>query len=889
MKSQELRQAWIDFFVGKQHKLLPPASLVPHEMSTTLFTIAGMEQFVPVFLGEQPAPAPRVVTVQRCLRVAGAKSDIESVGRTGRHGTFLEMLGNFSFGDYYKREAIVWAWEFVTSVLRLDASRLYATVHVGDDEAERIWVDEVGLDPSRVTRFDEENFWTMGSTGPCGPCTEIFYDTGARHASGPEDTGPNLGNRYVEIWNIVFQQYNRTVEGKLEELPRKAIDTGAGFERMLAVCNGVASMYDTDLFTDLVKAQPCIGKTTLSPEEQRARQNIISDHMRSATFLINDGIYPSNTDRGFVLRFLIRRAIRNGKLLGYPEGFLGGLVPAVVASLEAGYPELRESETRIATALRLEEQTFDRTLERGMTMLDDVIQQAIAQRGGVIGGADAFLLHDTYGFPLELTREIAAERGAVVDTLEFDRLMQEQRERARRDAAVKRDVVALSDLPAVRSAFTGYDEGLEADGKVVAILKDGVPAQSLLAGDEGSVVLDRTSFYAERGGQIGDRGLILTDTSTEPVLSERSESKGSVEARFEVRDTQYMGEAIAHHGVMLAGEITAGQRVRTRVSDYWRREIRRHHTSAHLLQRALKDVLGDDVNQAGSWVGIDRMRFDFRWRGGALTSQQKRAVAHRVNEMIRSDHHLVTRVLPLEDAKKTGAIWMAGEKYGDMIRVVQAGPSLEFCGGTHSHTTGELGLFVILSEFSIGSGIRRIESCVSEAAEEYVGKQSDLIAALASSLATAPDELNDRVEKLQRDIRDLETAVGQLRAKLAAAEAESYVARAERSGDRSFVGAVVHEANGEALRHLGNAIRSRLRSGVVALAGVDNGSVSLLVSASEDLVKSGVHSGNLVKLAAPLVSGKGGGQAAQAQGGGSNPGGAEAAVRAIRDAVLTEA
>ncbi|MGB6741346.1 MAG: alanine--tRNA ligase [Candidatus Cybelea sp.] len=865
-----MRQAWIDFFAGKQHKLLPPASLVPHEMSTTLFTIAGMEQFVPVFLGEQPAPAPRVATVQRCLRVAGAKSDIESVGRTGRHGTFLEMLGNFSFGDYYKREAILWAWEFVTGVLRLDPAKLYVTVHVGDDEAARIWIDEVGLDHERVSRFDEDNFWTMGATGPCGPCTEIFYDTGAQYASGPGDTGPNLGDRYVELWNVVFQQYNRTADGKLEDLPRKAIDTGAGLERMLAICNGFASMYQTDLFTDLVAVQPPIGRTTLDEPEQRVRQNIIADHLRSATFLINDGVYPSNTDRGFVLRFLIRRAVRNGKLLGYPEGFFAQLVPAAIRSLEPGYPELRESASRIADAIRHEEQIFDRTLERGVAMLERVIDDALANRRGVIGGDEAFSLHDTYGFPLELTREIAGERGAAVDTVGFDRLMEEQRQRARRDAAAKRDVVALADLPAMRSSFTGYDEGLEVRGEIVAALKNGKPAASLKSGEEGTLILDRTSFYAERGGQIGDRGAIVSDG-----------------ARFDVSDTQYMGEAIAHSGRVVEGEMSVGDAVTARVAEQWRREIRRHHTSAHLLQRALKDVLGDEVNQAGSWVGIDRMRFDFRWPKGALTPEQRRAVAHRVNEMIRDDAHLVTRVLPLEEAKKTGAVWMAGEKYGDTIRIVQAGPSLEFCGGTHSHSTGELGMFVILTESSIGSGIRRIESCVSAAAEDHVAKQSDLIAALSSSMSAAPDELHDRVERMQRDVRDLQTALGQLRARIASSEAEHYVERAERKGDRAFVGAIVPEAGGEVLRQLGNAIRSKLRSGVVALAGLDNGSVSLLVSTSDDLIGQGVHSGNLVKLAAPLVDGKGGGQAAVAQGGGSNPLGAQAALRAIRDAVLT--
>jgi alanyl-tRNA synthetase len=889
MKSQQLRQAWIDFWVGKQHKLLAPASLVPHEMSTTLFTIAGMEQFVPVFLGEQPAPAPRVVTVQRCLRVAGAKSDIESVGRTGRHGTCLEMLGNFSFGDYYKREAIAWAWEFVTHVLALDPARLYVTVHTDDDEAARIWAEDIGLPRERITRFDEDNFWTMGATGPCGPCTEIFYDTGAEHASDGDDTGPNLGNRYVEIWNVVFQQYNRTADGKLEDLPRTAIDTGAGLERMLAVCNGVASMYQTDLFTDLVLAQPAIGRTTLEQREQRARQNIIADHLRSATFLINDGVYPSNTDRGFVLRFLIRRAIRNGRLLGYPDGFFSELVPAAVKSLEPGYPELRESAARITTALRQEEQTFDRTLERGMTMLERVIDEATQRPGRVIGGEEAFLLHDTFGFPLELTREIAGERGAVVDAVAFDRLMEEQRERARRDAAAKREVVALTDLPAISSSFTGYDEGLEADGEVVAVLKGGKSVACLSQGDEGILILDRTPFYAERGGQIGDRGRITSTGSVQATStgSVQATSTGSAQALFEVRDTQYMGEAIAHYGIVVEGEFAGGDRVRAGVHESWRREIRRHHTSAHLLQRALKDVLGDDVNQAGSWVGIDRMRFDFRWPKGALTTEQRRAVAHRVNEMIRDDAHLVTRVLPLEEARKTGAIWMAGEKYGDMIRVVEAGPSVEFCGGTHSHSTGELGLFVILSESSIGSGIRRIESCVSAAAEEYVNKQSDLIGTLSVSMSAAPDELLERLERMQRDLKEMQTAVGQLRARFAAADADVYVAKAERKGDRAFVGAVLHEANGEALRHLNAAIRNRFRSGVVALAGIDNGTVSLLVSASEDLIGDGIHAGKLMKLAAPLVAGKGGGQAALAQGGGSDGAGAEAALQAIRDAVLT--
>ncbi len=836
-------------------------------MSTTLFTIAGMEQFVPAFLGDEPAPATNVVTVQPCLRVAGAKSDIENVGRTGRHGTFLEMLGNFSFGGYYKREAIGYAWEFLTKTLALEVSKLAVTVHAGDDEAERIWREDIGLESARITRFDEDNFWTMGPTGPCGPCTEVFYDTGAANALGAGDDGPNKGNRWVEIWNVVFQQYNRDAAGKMEELPRKQIDTGAGLERMLAVVNGKVSMYETDLFTDIIDAQPPIGQTSLSENAQIERRNIIADHARAVTFLINDGVYPSNTDRGYVLRFLIRRAIRNGKLLGYPNGFLTELVPAVAASLESGYPELRSSLSRIQNALRSEEQTFDRTLERGMSMLDGLLERAA--RGSALSGEDVFELHDTFGFPVELTREIAAERGVSIDHAAFDRAMNEQRERARRDAASKRAVVTLAELPAVKSEFLGY-EGLEAEGTIVAILKNGELAQEVHAGEEAQVILDRTAFYAEKGGQIGDRGTLTREGTL-----------------FEVADTQFQGEAVVHQGTAREGALRVDDAVRTRVSAEWRREIRRHHTSAHLLQRALKDVLGDEITQAGSWVGVDRMRFDFRFPGGALTAEQKLEVARRVNEMIRDDTPLETRVLGMDEARASGAIMMFGEKYGDRVRVVKAGPSVEFCGGTHAHSTGELGMFVILSEFSVGSGIRRIESCVSRAAEEYTQRQQELVSELASSLASTPDELGDRIAKLQREVKDLQNAVGDLKARLAAADAQTYVERAERTGEKTFVGAVVHEANAEALRHLNSAIRQRLRSGVIALAGVDDGSVSLLVSASDDLVKAGVHAGNLVKLAAPLVGGRGGGQPAQAQGGGKDPGGADEALRAIREAVLS--
>lgn len=867
MTSGELRAAFVDFFVEHGHKHVPSASLIPDAMSTTLFTIAGMEPFVPAFLGEVPPPAPRAVSVQRCLRVAGAKSDIENVGRTGRHGTFLEMLGNFSFGDYYKRDAIVWAWEFLTRVMKLDANKLYVTVHVGDDDAQALWETEIGLPAERITRWDEDNFWTMGPTGPCGPCSEIFYDTGPANASGAGDTGPNRGDRYVEIWNLVFQQYNRAADGKLTELPSKNIDTGAGFERMLAVANGKASMYETDLFTDLLAAQPNVGPTTLAAEEQLVRRRIIADHARAVTFLVADGVYPSNTDRGYVLRFLIRRAIRNGRLLGYPKEFMPQMAGAVAASLRSGYPVLAARLGDVQNALRLEEANFVRTLDRGSELLGALIDAAIADSSLRLSGEDVFTLHDTYGFPSELTREIAGERGVTVDVAGFEAKMDEQRERARADAKAKRAVVSVAELPATRSLFEGYG-GLEARGTVVTLLVDGAPLDRIEAGTEAQVVLDRTSFYAEKGGQIGDRGTIVGDAGS-----------------FHVTDTQFIGEAVAHHGRLVSGTLAVGDEVRTAVDSRWREEIRRHHTSAHLLQRALKDVIGEDVMQAGSWVGIDRMRFDFRSPVGALSPQQRRAVAQRVNALIREDHHLETDELPIEEAHRRGAIAMAGEKYGDLVRVVKAGPSVEFCGGTHAHSTGELGLFVIVSESSIGSGIRRIEAVVSKAAEAYVERQQETIAELADALSTKPEDLVERVNRLQTEVRDVQKSLGEIKARLAAADAQAYVERAEQINGTTVVAAVVREATADALRALATAIRSRLKGGVVALVGVDGDAASLFVSAGEDAVKAGVHAGNLVKTAAPFVGGKGGGAPAQAQGGGKNPAGADAALAAIRDAL----
>ncbi len=867
MTSAALRSAFVDFFAERGHRRVASASLVPSQMSTTLFTIAGMEPFVPIFLGEEPAPAKRAVSVQRCLRVAGAKSDIENVGRTGRHGTYLEMLGNFGFADYGKIEAITWAWEFLTQRLALDPTKLYITVHTSDDEAQQIWETVIGIPPARITRFDEDNFWTMGPTGPCGPCSEIFYDTGAAYAADEHDTGPNLGQRYVEIWNLVFQQYNREADGSLRPLSALNIDTGAGLERVLAVVNGQASMYETDLFTDLVKAQPPVGTTLLAPAEQLVRQRIIADHARAATALIADGVHPSNVDRGYVLRFLIRRAIRNGRLLGYPAGFLAALVPAVVRSLQSGFPELAAAQERVGSVLAREEGVFERTLARGEQLLAGKLEQLRGQGLRELSGSDAFLLHDTFGFPIELTREMLAEEGFGLESGGFERAMEEQRVRARSDAAAKRGVVAVGEAERMhhQSMFCGYD-ALDASGLVLELLNaDGAVLQEAQAGERVRVLLDKTSFYPEKGGQIGDHGRLLGPSGA-----------------MLVDDTQYLGEAIVHSGLVIRGTLCVGEQLETQVDPLWRAEIRRHHTSAHLLQYALRSVLGDEVVQAGSWVGPQRMRFDFRAPNGALSAEQKQQVSSCVNQLIRENFPVVTEELSLEEARKSGALFLAGEAYGEKVRVLRAGPSVEFCGGTHAHATGELGQFVLLSEASIGSGVRRIEALVSLAAEEYVAKQLGLLQQLGASLTVRPEEVPERVQRLQGDLRGLERELADLRQELAGQEAQGFLARAEVIGGCTFVPVQI-ERDVAGVKQLGQALRSRVQgAAVIAVAGVEAGRVTLLVLASDEAVKRGVHAGNVLKAALVHLDGKGGGGAGQAQGAGTRVSEIPAAFAAVR-------
>ena len=877
MKSLEIRQSFVDFFVGKGHKHLAGASLIPDAMSTTLFTIAGMEPFVPVFLGAEAPPSPRVVTVQRCLRVAGGKNDIESVGRSGRHGTFLEMLGNFSFGDYYKREAIAWAWEYLTQTLRLPPDRLHATVYVDDDEAATIWRDDIGLTPDRITRFREDNFWDMGPTGPCGPCSEIFVDLGTESGCGKPTckVGCQDCNRYIEVWNLVFQQFDRDAAGTLHPLPKKCIDTGMGFERLCMVLAGATSIFDTDLYQDIIAALPADGASTLPDAERGVARRIIADHARAATFLIADGVTPSNTDRGYVLRFLTRRAIRSGRLLGLGEGFFARLVPVVVQTLVDGYPQLRGEDERIARVLEFEERQFEKTLARGSNRLTAMLEATLAgQKNARLPGAAVFELHDTYGFPPELTAEIAREAGVDVDMAGYRDAMREQRERARRDAKSKRADVRV-ETPAGgdigRTDFVGYD-ALSAKASVIGLAgANGQPAQELAAGAEGTIVLDRTPFYAERGGQVGDRGVVA-----------------AAGAAFDVRDVQYEDKTyrrILHSGVVRSGSFRLGESVDAMVDPGWRREIKRHHTVTHLLQRALKDVAGEGVAQRGSAVFADRTRFDFDSPVGALGKDQRSQVVARVNELIREDYHVALDTMPFEEAIRRGAVYMKGEQYGDVVRVVQFGPSVELCGGTHVESTGEIGHFVLLHESAIGAGIRRVEGLVSESADAYVNRVREAAEDAGAVLTATVDQLADSVSRMAREKRDLEKRYAALQASVASSRVGEYVARAKDVDGIPYLTVRAQGDEGVSVKEMADSIRAKWTRGVLVVAGAADDKVSLVVTASQDVADRGVSARGVLNALIRHVDGKGGGTALLAQGGGKNAAGIDAALAAVPDAI----
>ncbi len=851
--SAELRQAFLDFFAERDHTPVDSSPLVPGNDPTLLFTNAGMVQFKDVFLGREKRSYRRAATSQRCVRAGGKHNDLENVGYTARHHTFFEMLGNFSFGDYFKREAIRFAWELLTERLQLPAERLWITVFTDDDEAARIWLDEIGVDPARFSRCGEkDNFWSMGETGPCGPCSEIFYDHGPEIPGGPPGSADEDGDRYVEIWNLVFMQFDRDVNGELHTLPRPSVDTGMGLERLAAVMQGVHSNYDIDLFQALIRAAAEItGCNDLGNKSLR----VIADHIRSAAFLIIDGVTPGNEGRGYVQRRIIRRAIRHGYQLGQTSAFFWRLVEPLVEQMGDAYPALREKRDHVERVLRAEEERFADTLEQGLRIFDDIVAQL---PGTEIPGASVFRLYDTYGFPADLTADIARERGLTLDLAGFEQAMAAQKERARAASHFGADAVIELDIDG-ETDFSGY-EGLIDQATVVGCYLDREPQDQISAGQQGLLVLDVTPFYAEAGGQVGDRGTLFTET-----------------ARFEVQDTQKQGGVICHIGRLLEGELAVGDRVDAHVDRARRRAVALHHSSTHLLHAALRQVLGDHVQQRGSLVGPERLRFDFT-HFEPVTREQLREIERLVNREVRENHMVETRIMQLEDAKASGAMALFGEKYDEQVRVLRMGDfSTELCGGTHVRAVGDIGLFKIVSESGISAGVRRIEAVAGDVAMSWVEEEEERLARIAALVKGAANDADDKVAALVERSRRLEKELEQLRAKLASAAGSELTDAVIEIDGVKVLAARLDGVDAKSLRDTLDQLKSKLGSGIVLLATESDGKVNLIAGVTKDLVGR-FRAGDLVKAAAEKVGGRGGGRPDMAQAGGTDPAGIPAAL-----------
>jgi alanyl-tRNA synthetase len=846
MTSSEIRGSFLEFFRKNGHAVLPSSSLVPGNDPTLLFTNAGMVQFKDVFLGKEERDYSRAATSQRCVRAGGKHNDLENVGYTARHHTFFEMLGNFSFGDYFKKEAIHFAWNFVTGTLGIPKDRLWVTVFKEDDEAARIWTEEIGIDPTRCTRMGEKsNFWSMGETGPCGPCTEIFYDHGADIPGGPPGTPEEDGDRYVEIWNLVFMQYDRSSDGILVPLPKPSVDTGMGLERVAAVMQGVHSNYDIDLFKSLIRsAAEVTGTEDLTSSSLR----VIADHIRACTFLIVDGVVPSNEGRGYVLRRIIRRAIRHGYKLGQTQPFFHKLVASLVREMGGYYPELAAGEARATQVLAQEESRFAETLTTGMALLD---AEAAKLSSSVIPGETVFRLYDTYGFPLDLTADVARERGLTIDQAGFDSAMEAQRGRAR--AASKfgsdlRDSVKLSG----KTDFLGYDR-LADDGVVTALIFDGAVVQELRPGQEGQVVLDHTPFYAESGGQIGDSGVLVGAAS-----------------RFTVRDTQKIGTSFAHVGVLDTGELRVGDTVAAQVDGERRTAIALNHSATHLLHAALRKVLGTHVEQKGSLVAADRLRFDFS-HTQAVSAEELRQVEDLVNSAIRRNAPAETKVMALDEAVAAGAMSLFGEKYDSDVRVLSLGDfSMELCGGTHVERAGDIGLFKILSESGVAAGVRRVEAVTGKTAYDWVVHTDQVLRDIAGMLRGSREDVDEKVRELIDRARRLEKEVQQLKSKLASGQGGDLTSQAKNVGGIKVLAVQIDGADAKSLRDAVDKLRDKLGSSVIVLATVQEGKVILVAGVSPDLL-SRMKAGEIVGAVAALVGGKGGGRADFAQAGGTQP------------------
>ena len=862
----EIRQAYLDFFQSKGHQVVSSSSLVPGNDPTLLFTNAGMNQFKDVFLGLDKRPYTRATTSQRCVRAGGKHNDLENVGYTARHHTFFEMLGNFSFGDYFKHDAIRYAWEFLTSPqwLALPKEKLWVTVYASDDEAYDIWAKEIGIPEERIVRIGDnkgapyasDNFWQMGDTGPCGPCTEIFYDHGDHIWGGPPGSPEEDGDRYIEIWNNVFMQFNRQADGTLLPLPKPSVDTGMGLERITAVMQHVNSNYEIDVFKALIaKAAEVTGATDLESKSLR----VIADHIRSCAFLVSDGVMPSNEGRGYVLRRIIRRAVRHGHMLGAKDTFFYKLVGTLIAVMGSAADELQQQQALVEKVLRLEEEQFARTLERGLALLDGALAEL---QGDVLDGETAFKLYDTYGFPLDLTADVCRERNITVDEAGFEKEMKAQRERAQAANNFGADYNSMIRVDG-QTEFHGYTTTAH-QGQVVALFREGQSVEQLHAGEEAIIVLNETPFYAESGGQVGDSGLLLADG-----------------VEFMVTDTQKYGQAFGHVGKLMSGSVTVGDTLQAEVDAARRQSIRLNHSATHLLHAALRKVLGEHVAQKGSQVSADALRFDFSHLE-AMKAEELREVERLVNAEIRRNHSVQTDVLDLDEAKAKGAMALFGEKYDEKVRVLTMGDfSVELCGGTHAARTGDIGLFRITSEGGVAAGVRRIEAVTGERAMAFTERQQDQLDEAAALVKSDTFSVAEKVRGLLDRSKQLEKELQQLKDKLAAQESADLVHNAIEVKGKKLLVSLLKNGDAKALRTMVDDLKNQLGSGIVVLGLAQDDKVSLIAGVTKDLVGQ-VKAGELVSMLAAQVGGKGGGRPDMAQAGGSDAAALPAALDSVQ-------
>ncbi|MFI4937180.1 MAG: alanine--tRNA ligase [Candidatus Berkiellales bacterium] len=858
MKVGELRKSFLDYFQRNGHTVVPSSSLIPYNDDTLLFTNSGMVQFKDVFLGREKRSYTKAASSQCCVRAGGKHNDLENVGYNARHHTFFEMLGNFSFGDYFKREAIQYAWEYLTQVLHLPPEKLWITVYLEDIEAADIWLNEIKVDKNRFSRCGEQdNFWSMGDTGPCGPCTEIFYDHGPSVAGGPPGTPEQEGDRYIEIWNLVFMQYNRDDQGNLTPLPKPSVDTGMGLERVAAVMQGVHSNYEIDLFVDLIKAT---AKELHCVNLEQKSLRVIADHIRSTVFLMIDGVIPSNEGRGYVLRRIMRRALRYGHQLGAAEPFFYRLVAPLVKTMGAAYPQLATEQARVEKLILKEEEQFARTLDQGLKILEQDIKQL--KKGHQISGETLFKLYDTYGFPVDLTADIARERKLEVDIAGFEREMEAQRERARASSQFAADYHPSLSFD-IQTKFTGY-ESVEEESEVVVVLKDKEQATLLKAGERGGIVLRHTPFYAESGGQVGDKGIIQG-------------AKGT----FVVEDTKKLGEAILHVGNTLQGEIAVGEIVTATVDGELRQATKLNHSATHLLHAALREIIGPHIIQKGSLVEPLRLRFDYS-HFEPLTREQIEQVEQRVNEKILENSEAKISVMSPEEAVKHGAMALFGEKYGDKVRVLNMGSgySVELCGGTHAGRTGDIGLFKIISETGIAAGIRRIEALTGKGAMAWLTQSDNQIQDISLLLKSTRSNVNEKVEQLLDRLHEIEKENQRLKSKLASGSGGDIALEAVAMGNIKVLVKKLEDTDPKIMREMMDNLKNRLGSAIIVLATVNNEKVQLIVGVTKDCIDK-VPAGELANFVAEQVGGKGGGRPDLAQAGGTHPAELDQALKSV--------